>query len=1245
MNISTSGPLMKTTLQRQAIPWRFLLTCVALAISPADGQQTRHAVETRFDQIRPDSRDAAAHLQNLEPTDRRLDQRANVTPPRETLFPHRRQDRHASLRPPRDHAANRFPDAAHGGGGQVRLTTAVEPAGNADDNGRPLTKESVDQQIKQIADAVDLTDEIRAECQKRLAKALEWLQVAADASQRIAEYQAEIRQSDEVLAETKTRLAQQAATAPQGPVDGVELAELEQHLASLETALKQARQQLAKREDDLKKRGQRKSQLASLLAETTSRLKEARDSAKAPAPEDEDPRLSASKGTEIAARIRGLEQQLQMYQVEGERHEALGQALPLMRDLAAQEVAAKEQLFSDWQSLVANRRKREADKQAEEARRRAEQAHPALRQLAERNAYLTEVRSELAKKIETIAASLKSSETQATMLRAQLDSATERVAKAGHTTSVGIMLRKLRERLPTSQVYEQQQQFVSQEMPNANLQRLELEEERSELSHLDGAVVTMLSELDGTLGELGPQAAQRYVREILGTKRDVLDQLLKDFDSYLESLSKLEVTGREVLQLRQQLSGFVDEHVLWIRSTRPLGIAFVRELPSAASALISPEPWRSDARSWWSGITNQPLLSAAAILFVLLLLIARDQVRRRLKLVSNASSARAQLSLSPTLQSAAYTLLMASQWPALVYAAGWFLLRWEHAGAAGPAIGKALCHTAFLFWIIELGWQACRSGGLAENHFRWTSAVLGSIRVNLQWFRLASLPTLFASSFAAYYRDGQFSDSLGRVAFILVWSAVGVLIHRLLRPQSAISRDLSMLSLEGWLARLWSGLYFIALVLPIVLIGLAVIGYHFSAQELAVRFEITLALILATILAHELVSHWILIKRRAIALREAKEAQAQAHDTSTDGHSSPVTANGTAERRDLHAIHEQIRILLRHAMTIGLVIGLWFTWVNVLPALRILDRVELWTTNIEVTELIQTPDGKSTTSTVDRMTPITLRHLFVAIAILVVASALGKNFPALLEFTILDRLPIDGAARHAAAFLMRYAISVGAIILACRSLHVTWSSVQWLAAAMTVGLGFGLQEIFANLVSGLIILFERPVRVGDIVTVGQVTGTVSAMRMRATTITDFDRRELVVPNKKFITEDVMNWTLSDRISRIVIPVGIAYGSDTSLAHATLVRVAREHPLVLEDPEPTALFKGFGDSTLNFDLRVFIPNRDVYAVVVHEINSAIDFAFREAHIEIAFPQRDINIRAAESLLSVVDGRPRNDRKAA
>ena len=341
------------------------------------------------------------------------------------------------------------------------------------------------------------------------------------------------------------------------------------------------------------------------------------------------------------------------------------------------------------------------------------------------------------------------------------------------------------------------------------------------------------------------------------------------------------------------------------------------------------------------------------------------------------------------------------------------------------------------------------------------------------------------------------------------------------------------------------------------------------------------------------------------------------------------------------------------------IIGMAVIWSEALPALRMLDRVEIYPTpgvvdarasDQPAAPVRETPvaNGAETTSSgaaqspanpLQAITPesgeqaepapetvVTLADVGVSVLALIATWLAFRNVPGLFEIVLLQRLPLDTGSRYAISTVIRYIIVIVGIFIAFGAIGITWNKVQWLAAALTFGLAFGLQEVFANFVSGLIILAERPVRIGDTVTVGGVSGTVTRIRMRATTIADWDRKELIIPNKTFITSDVINWTLSDSVLRVKIPVGVSYESDVKLVEKTLLRVASESPRVMADPPPQALFRGFGDSTLNFEVRVFIPNLEHWVPVGHELHTAIIEAFRELDIEISFPQRDLHIRS-------------------
>jgi small-conductance mechanosensitive channel len=180
--------------------------------------------------------------------------------------------------------------------------------------------------------------------------------------------------------------------------------------------------------------------------------------------------------------------------------------------------------------------------------------------------------------------------------------------------------------------------------------------------------------------------------------------------------------------------------------------------------------------------------------------------------------------------------------------------------------------------------------------------------------------------------------------------------------------------------------------------------------------------------------------------------------------------------------------------------------------------------------------------------------------------------------------------------------------------------------AFGVGIGFGLQNVVNNFVSGLILLYERPIQVGDVLQVGALQGRVRRIGIRSSTLSTFDGAEVIVPNANLIATDVVNWTLSDRIRRVDIAVGASYGSDPREVLAVLDRVARAHAEVLASPEPTALFVGFGESALAFELRFWTPEYDAWIRVGSEVRTAIFAAFKDAGIEIPFPQRDLHVKS-------------------
>jgi small-conductance mechanosensitive channel len=253
-----------------------------------------------------------------------------------------------------------------------------------------------------------------------------------------------------------------------------------------------------------------------------------------------------------------------------------------------------------------------------------------------------------------------------------------------------------------------------------------------------------------------------------------------------------------------------------------------------------------------------------------------------------------------------------------------------------------------------------------------------------------------------------------------------------------------------------------------------------------------------------------------------------------------------------------------------------------------------------------------------------------AIAVLAVGISLTRWIKQKIVADLVRRSRMDHGGREAIVTLSGYLGVIVSVLIALGVAGISYTHLAIIAGALSVGIGFGLQNVVNNFVSGLILLFERPIRTGDWIVVGDTTGYVRKISIRSTQIETFDRADVIVPNSELIAQKVSNWMLRDPWGRITIPVGVAYGSDVQKVIETLKQVANEHEGIIRDQHgvapPKALFMRFGDSALEFELRCFIRQIDRIFDITHDLNVAIDRAFREAGITIPFPQRDVHVKS-------------------
>ncbi|MDQ3011792.1 MAG: mechanosensitive ion channel [Acidobacteriota bacterium] len=260
-------------------------------------------------------------------------------------------------------------------------------------------------------------------------------------------------------------------------------------------------------------------------------------------------------------------------------------------------------------------------------------------------------------------------------------------------------------------------------------------------------------------------------------------------------------------------------------------------------------------------------------------------------------------------------------------------------------------------------------------------------------------------------------------------------------------------------------------------------------------------------------------------------------------------------------------------------------------------------------------------------TQVTLWSLVYLILLLFLLFFLAGKFRRLLVDRVLVKSKLDKGAREAIGAITRYLVLFVGILVVLQTVGINLTMLNVLAGAVGIGVGFGLQNVASNFISGLIILFERPIKIGDRIEVNDVDGDVIDIGARSTTVVTNDRIAIIVPNSKFITESVVNWNYTDSRVRFHIPVGVAYGSDARQVEKLLREVAAENTDVLKDPAPSVWFRGFGDSSLDFELLAWnssLLHRK--GQFVSNLNFAIYDKFKEHGIEIPFPQRDLHIRS-------------------
>jgi potassium efflux system protein len=1097
------------------------------------------------------------------------------------------------------------------------VARAQEGAGPAASQASPPAGEAGEQAAR--------VAELEAEIARHVAYGEEW-------TARTAEFERARQDAPELLAAIEQEIAQLQRREPPVIAADATLDELETELLGAQQDLALARKEVSALEAEAAGRAERRKRVPALLTAAKERLIAL--ASEAPAPPG-GPALVEAQAKLARVRREAIEQEIAAYEEELRSYDARGQLLARRRERTALQVASQEARANTLQDAIAILRQGEAERAAEEAGRSLEtiaSLPPAVQELVVR---LAEENRELAlrrtgeegllPKIDDVGRKLARADERIAAVEATFERLTRKVRVGGLSGSVGLLLRTARSEAPDVGMYRRFIRMRQAQIAELQIQQVELAEQHEALADVASLIAQTLAEFDTALAPGDCSAIESLLRDLLETRRRYLEALLDDTETYFEKLVDFDARQQELIARTESLLYFIDERVLWMPSGEALPATLATDARDALAWLLTPRYWGQLPRALGSAAAAAPLLFAGIAILALAMPFAWPRLRAGVARLGQQASETNCIRIAPTGVALLVSLLLAVWGPALLALVGWQIGVSTNATQFVRCFAQGLLASAAVWLSLLLPRQLLRRRGIAEAHLGWAEGPTHDLRRHLGWLAWVAVPACFVIQVFEARGEGPWQQSVGRLVFLAVMAALLVFAHLVLREERGALRRAIGTRAEVAIPRwAWRLLYGGALLAVLGLAAAALRGYYWTALQLATSFHFTLLFLFLLLIAYELGVRWELLASRRLALvrfAEAREALAARSEAKPDGE----VPEATEPELDIATVDAQTSRLLRNAALLAAVIGLWLIWADLLPAAGILRSVELWTTTTTATLETMNAAGEPVSTVEQLVVPVTLADLILALLAGAMTLVVARNLPGLLELSVFRQLRASPGERYAYTTIGKYTVTLAGGVLALNMVGVGWSKVQWLVAAVGLGLGFGLQEIFANFVSGLIILFERPIRVGDVVTVGDVNGRVTKIRIRATWITSFDRKELVVPNKEFITNQLVNWSLSDAVLRLDIPVGIAYGSDTDKAHRVLLEVAEKNEHVLKDPPPQAFFFGFGESSLDFELRVFSPDVEHRLGIVHDLHMEIDRAFRAEGIEIAFPQRDLHVR--------------------
>jgi len=895
-----------------------------------------------------------------------------------------------------------------------------------------------------------------------------------------------------------------------------------------------------------------------------------------------------------SAKLKALVNELELAQLSANNRQELAR----MRSELAQKQS--EQLDTYLQGLrnqLNSQRQREAEKALESTELLAENSANLPPHIVKQfgvNRELSQALNQQAQRMDLVASQQRQATNQTLQVRQALNTLREQSQWLGSSNLLGEALRAQVARLPEMPKPQQ----LDTEMAQLRVHRLRYED-----------LLSKQPQLRQTNGQPLSAEETRILDAQLRTQRELLNSLLQGGDTLILELTKLKVANGQLEDALKEINEATHRYLFWTSDVSPITFAWPLEIVQDLRRLISLDTFSQLGKASVMMLTSKETLIPlfAALILVGFSISSRKHFTRFLERSSNRVGKVTQDHFWLTLRTLFWSILVASPLPVLWMTLGYGLQEaWPYPLAV--AIGDGVTATVPLLWVVMICAAFARPNGLFVAHFGWPrNRVARAMRYYLMSVGLI-VPLIMALIMFDNLSDREFSASLGRLCFMLICGALGVVTLSLKRAGIPLYLDKEGAGDNAINRMLWN----LLMGAPLAAILAAAVGYLATAQALLARLETSVAIWFLLLVVYHVIRRWMLIQRRRIAFDRAKHRRAEMLAQRARGEDDPhhtTSLEGSPEvdiaEVDLDTLSAQSLRLVRSILMLIALVSVIVLWSEIHSAFGFLENISLW-------------DVTSTVQGVESLEPITLGAVLIAILVFIITTQLVRNLPALLELAVLQHLSLTPGTGYAITTITKYLLMLIGGLVGFSMIGIEWAKLQWLVAALGVGLGFGLQEIFANFISGLIILFEKPIRIGDTVTIRDLTGSVTKINTRATTISDWDRKEIIVPNKAFITEQFINWSLSDSVTRVVLTVPAPSDANSEEVTQILMTAAERCSLVIDNPAPEVFLVDLQQGIQIFELRIYAAEMGHRMPLRHEIHQLILAGFREHGIDMPFP---------------------------